>query len=157
MSANSTEPALLADTKAANARRRDWHRVGLLLNSGGWRVDEGGMASPFARVTGDQITRTPISAGMVLVNAMGQVKIVRSRTADGAGWNCADGAAIDDETASNPAFWDAYTPEELVAALGLARELRAISGQRELSGGLATWDACSGRPCVLPKLAKLVP
>jgi hypothetical protein len=27
---------------------------------------------------------------------------------------------------------------------------------RELSGGLATWDACSGRPCVLPKLARLI-
>lgn len=97
-----------------------------------------------------------IGPGTILVNWAGQIKIVRSRTADGTGWNCADGAAIDDASATDPTSWHAYTPEQLAADLLLAREIHDISGHRALGGGLATWDACSGRPCVLPKMAKLV-
>jgi len=100
--------------------------------------------------------RAVLSPGMVLVSPNGTVKIIRSRTANDDGWNCSDGAALDDEDASDPASWTAYTPEQLAADLQLARDLDRISGERELRGGLATWDACSGRPCVLPKLARLV-
>lgn len=93
---------------------------------------------------------------MILINPAGMVKLIRSRTSDGLGWNCADGAAIDDVTANDPERWTPYTPAQLAADLRLAGELRELGGHRELGGGLATWDACSGRPCVLPKLAKLV-
>ncbi len=113
------------------------------------------MALSSHRALDEHTTSRSIVAGMVLVNPMGQVKVVRSRTADDSGWNCSEGAAIDDTSAGNPDLWRVYSPEELVADLSLARELRGLSGQRELSGGLATWDACSGRRCVLPKLAKL--
>jgi hypothetical protein len=93
---------------------------------------------------------------MVMVSPAGAVKIIRTRTANDDGWNCADGAALSDAEANDPAYWNGYTPEDLAAQLRLARELTELAGQRELSGGLATWDACSGRPCVLPKLARLV-
>jgi hypothetical protein len=91
-----------------------------------------------------------------MVSPFGSVKIIRTRTANDDGWNCSDGAALSDDEANDPAQWNAYTPEDLAAQLRLARELTELAGQRELSGGLATWDACSGRPCVLPKLARLV-
>ena len=97
-----------------------------------------------------------VGPGTILVNRAGQVRIVRSRTATGSGWNCADGAAIDNDEARDQNRWTGYTPEQLAAALTLAEEVRQISGQRELAGGIATWDACSGRPCVLPKLARVV-
>jgi len=97
-----------------------------------------------------------IGRGTILVSRSGEVRIVRSRTADRSGWNCADGAAITDEVACDQDRWTAYTPEELAADLALAEDVRSLGGQRELAGGLATWDACSGRPCVLPKLAKVV-
>jgi hypothetical protein len=84
---------------------------------------------------------------MILVSPRGGVRILRSRTADDDGWNCSDGAAVTDDDAHDPEQWTAYSPEELAARLALASEL---------SGGLATWDACSGRPCVLPKLARLI-
>jgi hypothetical protein len=93
---------------------------------------------------------------MVMVSPAGAVKIIRTRTSNDDGWNCADGAALSDDEANDPAQWNGYTPEDLAAQLRLARELTDLAGQRELSGGLATWDACSGRPCVLPKLARLV-
>jgi hypothetical protein len=99
---------------------------------------------------------TTLCPGMVLISPTGQVRIIRSRTSDDTGWNCSDGAAIDDGTANDASSWTAYTPEQLAADLQLAREIAEISGHRALSGGLATWDACSGRPCVLPKLARLV-
>ncbi|HSM66487.1 MAG TPA: hypothetical protein VK860_09305 [Ilumatobacteraceae bacterium] len=104
----------------------------------------------------DASSRVELAAGMVLVSPTGQVRILRSRTADDAGWNCSDGAAIDDDTANDPSSWNAYTPEQLAADLRVARELGAIAGHRMMSGGLATWDACSGRPCQLPKIARLV-
>lgn len=91
---------------------------------------------------------------MVLVSTTGQVRIIRSRTGADDGWNCSDGAAIEDSELDVPDTWNAYTAEELAANLRLAREVGEISGHRVLSGGLATWDACSGRPCVLPKLAR---
>jgi hypothetical protein len=100
--------------------------------------------------------RTGLRSGMVMVSPSGGVKIIRSRTANDDGWNCSDGAALADDEANDPDRWTGYTPEELAAQLRLARELTELSGVRELSGGLATWDACSGRPCVLPKLARLV-
>ncbi len=94
--------------------------------------------------------------GTILVSPTGSVRIVRSRTADDRGWNCSDGAAVSDEDAGDPENWVAYSPGELAARLSLAAEVCELGGLRELSGGLATWDACSGRPCVLPKLARLV-
>ena len=93
---------------------------------------------------------------MILVSPRGGVRILRSRTADDYGWNCSDGAAVSDDDAHDPEQWTAYRPEELAARLALAAEVIDLGGLRELSGGLATWDACSGRPCVLPKLARLV-
>jgi hypothetical protein len=104
----------------------------------------------------DQVTRVDLAPGVVLVSPTGQVRILRSRTADDSGWNCSDGAAIDDRTANDPSSWTPYTPEELAADLRLAREVNAVAGHRMLGGGLASWDACSGRPCQLPKLARLV-
>jgi hypothetical protein len=99
---------------------------------------------------------TELGPGVILISPHGQIRILRSRTAADTGWNCSDGAAIDDGTANDPSSWSAYTPEQLAADLQLAREVSEISGHRALSGGLATWDACSGRPCVLPKLARIV-
>lgn len=109
----------------------------------------------------DQSSATELSArtlrpGTILVSRTGQIRIVRSRTADDRGWNCSDGAAIEDIEANNQALWSPYAPEQLAADLRLAEEVRELGGHRELGGGLATWDACSGRPCVLPKLAKIV-
>ncbi len=97
-----------------------------------------------------------IESGMILVNSLGNLRVLRSRTREGDGWNCADGASIADADAQDTTKWSAYKPADLAADLGLARELHSIAGERELSGGLATWDACSGRRCVLPKLAKIV-
>ncbi len=93
---------------------------------------------------------------MILVSPTGSVRILRSRTAADDGWNCSDGAAVSDEHAGDHDHWVAYSPEELAARLALATEVCNLGGLRELSGGLATWDACSGRPCVLPKLARLI-
>ncbi len=93
---------------------------------------------------------------MILVSPTGGVRLLRSRTADDCGWNCSDGAAVADDDAHDPQQWTAYRPEELAARLALAAEVCDLGGTRELSGGLATWDACSGRPCVLPRLARLV-
>jgi hypothetical protein len=94
--------------------------------------------------------------GKILVSGSGGLKILRSRNKLDNGWNCADGAGIDDSEALNTDLWTAYTPEQLAAHLSMATELHALAGARELSGGLATWDACSGRRCVLPRLAKIV-
>ena len=104
----------------------------------------------------DVLTRVELAPGIVLVSPTGQVRILRSRTADDSGWNCSDGAAIDDRTASDPSSWTPYTPEQLAADLLIARDLHAIAGHRIMGGGLASWDACSGRPCQLPKIARLV-
>ncbi len=111
-----------------------------------------------ARATCDLETSEPVelAPGVILVSPHGQIRILRSRTAPDTGWNCSDGAAIDDELANDPREWMPYTPEQLAADLQLAREVSEIRGHRALSGGLSTWDACSGRPCVLPKLAKLL-
>jgi len=111
------------------------------------------------RVASDQDASTEpdeLCSGMVLVSPTGEVRILRSRTSDDTGWNCSDGAAIDDQTANDASSWNAYSPGQLAADLQLARDVSEIAGHRALSGGLATWDACSGRPCVLPKLARLV-
>ena len=94
--------------------------------------------------------------GTILVSRTGQIKILRSRNKLDDGWNCADGAGISDAEADRDDLWMAYTTEELAADLMLARDLNAIRGHRVLGGGLQTWDACSGRPCVLPRLAKIV-
>ena len=94
--------------------------------------------------------------GTILVSASGQIKIIRSRTSDDTGWNCADGAAIRDDQARDTDLWRAYTPEHLAADLLLAADVRQLAGHKVMGGGIATWDACSGRPCILPKLAKLV-
>ena len=100
--------------------------------------------------------RTALHPGMILVSPTGGVRILRSRTGDDDGWNCSDGAAVSDADAGDPDHWVAYSPEELATRLALAAQVCDLGGFRELSGGLATWDACSGRPCVLPKLARLI-
>ena len=100
--------------------------------------------------------RTTLHPGTILVSPSGSVRILRSRTAGDDGWNCSDGAAVSDDEAIDAAQWVAYNPEELAARLALAAEVCELGGFKELSGGLATWDACSGRPCVLPRLARLI-
>lgn len=100
--------------------------------------------------------RTALHPGTILVSPSGNVRILRSRTVSDDGWNCSDGAAVGDREASDPEHWTAYSPAELAARLALATEVCDLGGFRELHGGLATWDACSGRPCVLPKLARLI-
>jgi hypothetical protein len=99
---------------------------------------------------------TAVASGMILVSPHGRVKVLRSRTCDDDGWNCSDGAAVSDDEVADEREWHAYTPDELAAALQLAREVGALSGHDALAGGLSTWDACSGRPCILPKLARHV-
>lgn len=106
--------------------------------------------------TGTSAPADGIAPGTILINREGHIKIIRTRTRCGTGWNCADGAAIGDIVANDTELWNAYSPENLASDLQLARELHEISGSRVLAGGLATWDACSGRPCQIPKLAKLV-
>ena len=98
----------------------------------------------------------PLDTGTILVGRAGRVKILRSRKAEGDGWNCQDGAPIGDDDAADTEQWTAYTQEQLVADLVLARQVRDLSGHKALGGGIATWDACSGRPCILPKLARIV-
>lgn len=100
-------------------------------------------------------TRT-LNSGDILVSPRGTIRIIRSRTADDDGWNCTDGAPLADAEACDPARWTPYSPIELAAALELAAQVQAVAGQPIMSGGLRTWDACSGRPCVLPKLASTV-
>ncbi len=100
--------------------------------------------------------QTPLVTGTILVGRAGRVKILRSRKAEGDGWNCQDGAPISDDEAADTERWTAYTQDQLVADLVLARQMRDLSGHKALGGGIATWDACSGRPCILPKLARIV-
>lgn len=97
-----------------------------------------------------------LESGTILVNPRGRVRIIRSRTAGDDGWNCTDGAPILDVEASDPALWTAYTPERLAVALDVAAQVEAVSTVPMMAGGIRTWDACSGRPCVLPKLAGVV-
>lgn len=97
-----------------------------------------------------------IGPGTILVSRTGQIKILRSRNKLDNGWNCADGAGMADDEVARIDLWVAYTAEQLAADLALAQDLNEVRGHRVLGGGLATWDACSGRPCMLPKLAKLV-
>lgn len=97
-----------------------------------------------------------IGPGTILVSRTGQIKILRSRNKLANGWNCADGAGMSDDEVARTDLWAPYTAEELAADLALAADLNEVRGHRVLGGGLATWDACSGRPCMLPKLAKLV-
>lgn len=85
----------------------------------------------------------------------GTVRIVRSRTSADDGWNCTDGAPLPDSEAEDPDRWNVYTPDQLAAALEIAQQVQALSDAPIMRGGLRTWDACSGRPCVLPKLAAL--
>ena len=75
---------------------------------------------PASRVASDQDASTEsqtLRSGMVLISPTGQVRILRSRTSDDSGWNCSDGAAIDDRTANDASSWIAYTPEQLAAEL----------------------------------------
>ncbi|WP_420452643.1 hypothetical protein [Ilumatobacter sp.] len=94
-----------------------------------------------------------LSAGDILVNARGRVRIVRTRTRSDDGWNCTDGAPISDVEANDITVWASYSPDELIRCLEVAEQVRSISDEPIVNGGLRTWDACSGRPCVLPKLA----
>jgi len=97
-----------------------------------------------------------LQPGNILVDPEGRIRIVRTRTSDGDGWNCTDGAPILDSEANDRAQWAAYTPERLASALRVAAQVEALSDEPMMSGGIRTWDACSGRPCVLPKLAGVV-
>jgi hypothetical protein len=67
--------------------------------------------------------RTRLRAGMVMVSPAGGVGIIRTRTSRDDGWNRSDGAALSDEDADDPDRWTAYTPEDLVSRLHLARLL----------------------------------
>ncbi len=97
-----------------------------------------------------------LESGTILINPRGRVRIVRSRTAGGDGWNCTDGAPILDVEATDETRWAPYTPDQLATALDVAAQVGALSSEPLMSGGIRTWDACSGRPCVLPKLAGVV-
>lgn len=123
------------------------------LNSGEWSTDTQCVDTEQRR---RDASPGVLELGTVLVSPHGAVKVIRSRTAADDGWNCSDGAAVSDAEAGDAREWSAYSPSELAAALELAREVSELSGQPVVGGGLATWDACSGRPCILPKLAKLV-
>lgn len=81
---------------------------------------------------------------------------MRSRTAGNDGWNCTDGSPILDAEAGDPLLWTAYSPDDLATALEVAAQVAALSGEPILAGGIRTWDACSGRPCLLPRLAGVV-
>lgn len=97
-----------------------------------------------------------LESGHILVNPRGRVRIVRTRTAAGDGWNCTDGAPILDIEADDPSQWTPYTADQLATALEVAGQVGRLSSEPLMSGGIRTWDACSGRPCVLPKLAGVV-
>lgn len=97
-----------------------------------------------------------LEPGDILINPRGRVRIVRSRTAGDDGWNCTDGAPILDVEAGDPSLWKAYSPDGLATALEVAAQVAALSGEPILAGGIRTWDACSGRPCLLPRLAGVV-
>ena len=104
-------------------------------------------------VPAEELNVSSLEAGQILVNARGRVRIVRTRTSGEDGWNCTDGAPISDLEAENPQLWTAYTPEALATALDVARQVANLSDEPLMAGGIRTWDACSGRPCVLPRLA----
>lgn len=104
----------------------------------------------------EDLSVSKLESGTILINPRGQVRIVRSRTAGGDGWNCTDGAPILDAEASDETRWATYSPEALATALDVAHQVGALSTEPLMSGGIRTWDACSGRPCVLPKLAGVV-
>lgn len=91
-----------------------------------------------------------------MINARGSVRIIRSRTKADDGWNCTDGAPILDVEASDPDRWTPYTADQLATALAVAAQVASLSDEPLMSGGIRTWDACSGRPCVLPRLAGVV-
>ena len=101
----------------------------------------------------EELNVSSLESGHILVNARGRVRIVRSRTSGDDGWNCTDGAPISDADVDNTELWTAYTPEELATALEVATQVASLSDQPLMAGGIRTWDACSGRPCVLPRLA----
>jgi hypothetical protein len=101
----------------------------------------------------EELNVSLLEPGHILVNARGRVRIVRSRTGGDDGWNCTDGAPIADLEVVNPELWTTYTPEELATALGVAAPVASLSDEPLMAGGIRTWDACSGRPCVLPRLA----
>ena len=96
---------------------------------------------------------TKLETGHILISPQGRVRVVRTRTADNLGWNCNDGAPITDVEALDPTLYTPYTAEELVVALDVAAQVSGLSDEPLMAGGIRTWDACSGRPCVLPKLA----
>ncbi len=104
----------------------------------------------------EELNVSTLESGHILVNARGRVRIVRSRTSGDDGWNCTDGAPITDVEADNAELWTAYTPDQLAVALDVAKQVERLSDQPLMAGGIRTWDACSGRPCVLPRLAGVV-
>jgi hypothetical protein len=94
-----------------------------------------------------------LETGNILINSRGRVRIVRTRNKADDGWNCNDGNPISDEEADDAELWTPYTQDELAIALDVATQVADLSEEPLMSGGIRTWDACSGRPCVLPKLA----
>lgn len=103
----------------------------------------------------EELNVSTLESGHILVNARGRVRIVRSRTSADDGWNCTDGAPITDAEAGNPELWTAYSPDDLAAALEVAKQVQGLADEPLMAGGIRTWDACSGRPCVLPRLAQV--
>ncbi len=94
-----------------------------------------------------------IETGHILINPRGRVRVVRTRNKADNGWNCNDGNPISDAEAEDPKMWTPFTQDELAAALQVAAQIAGLSNEPLMAGGLRTWDACSGRPCVLPRLA----
>ena len=97
-----------------------------------------------------------LESGNILISPQGNIRIIRSRTSADDGWNCTDGAPIPDAEADDRDLWTPYTPERLANALTVAEQVSALSSSPLMAGGIRTWDACSGRPCVLPRLAGVV-
>ena len=120
----------------------------------GWPEPEESLNSSCG--SAEELNVSSLEPGHIPVNARGRVRIVRSRTGTGDGWNCTDGAPISDAEAENTGLWTVYTPDGLAAALEVAKQVASLSDEPLMVGGIRTWDACSGRPCVLPRLAGVV-
>jgi hypothetical protein len=123
-----------------------------------WMTSAGDVHESFnsARRVAEDMFVSKLETGTILINPRGRVRIVRSRIAGDDGWNCTDGAPILDVEANDVSLWVPYTPDQLATALDVAAQVGALSTEPLMSGGIRTWDACSGRPCVLPKLAGVV-
>ena len=102
----------------------------------GWPEPEESLNSSCG--SAEELNVSSLEPGHILVNARGRVRIVRSRTGTGDGWNCTDGAPISDAEAENTGLWTVYTPDGLAAALEVAKQVASLSelGSGQLQSGL---------------------